>query len=502
MLIQSQNLSTRTNATAHMAQTMSLLEMTAVELLQKIEAALSSNPALELIEEPRCPHCHRLLPASGPCPICSAPPNPQTDEPIVFLSPRRDFAVGGSRLPENDTPPEEWTAEAEDLSSYVLRQIAPELEQADRHLAAHILTSLDEDGLLRIPLIEIARYHHVPLARLEKVLHLIQRADPIGVGCATPQEALLVQLELLAETRRVPELAAQAIRQGMNLLSRRAYSDLAHLLQVTTGEARRIVNFISENLNPYPARAHWGETNQDYRSTDIYYNADIIVTRLNDKQESPLVVEVIAPYAGSLRVNPLFREALHQAPVDKTSQWQSDLEGATLLVKCLQQRNHTLVRLMRRLMTLQRSFILEGDAHLYPATRAQLAQELGVHESTVSRAVAGKTVELPNKRIVPLARMFDRSLHIRTVLMQLIAAEEKPLSDAQLAKMLMAQGYDVARRTVAKYRAMEGILPARLRKPHAKSEPLARPRKARPESKKPAFSRIPLSESQPQRSSA
>lgn len=478
MLVQSQNLSTRTYTTAHMAQTMSLLEMTAVELLQKIEAALSSNPALELIEEARCPHCHRLLPASGPCPLCSAPPNPQSDEPIVFLSPRRDFIAGNSSYSENETPSEEWTPELEDLPSYILRQIAPELEEADRPLAAHILTSLDEDGLLRIPLVEIARYHHVTLTRLEKVLHLIQRADPVGVACASPQEALLVQLELLAETRPVPELAAQAIQQGMKLLSRRAYNELAHLLQISTSEARRIANFISENLNPYPTRSHWGEASQDTRNLEIYYNADIIVTRLNDKQESPLVVEVIAPYAGSLRVNPLFREALHQVSAEKTAQWQSDLEGATLLVKCLQQRNHTLVRLMRRLMTLQRPFILDGDAHLYPATRAQLAKELGVHESTVSRAVAGKTIELPNKHIIPLSRMFDRSLHIRTVLRQFIAEEDKPLSDALLAKMLTVQGFDVARRTVAKYRAMEGILPARLRKPHIQSHPEPQPKRS------------------------
>jgi RNA polymerase sigma-54 factor len=134
-----------------------------------------------------------------------------------------------------------------------------------------------------------------------------------------------------------------------------------------------------------------------------------------------------------------------------------------LLVKCLQQRNHTLVRLMQRLVILQRRFVLEGDAHLIPVTRAALATELEVHESTISRAVASKAVQLPNRKIIPLSRWFDRSLHIRTVLKEIIDQEVQPMSDTQIADLLRERGFSVARRTVAKYRAMEGILSARLR---------------------------------------
>jgi RNA polymerase sigma-54 factor len=119
--------------------------------------------------------------------------------------------------------------------------------------------------------------------------------------------------------------------------------------------------------------------------------------------------------------------------------------------------------LMQRMVVIQRDFILNGDAHLYPVTRARLAEELDVHESTVSRAVSGKALQLPNGRIVPLSKLFDRSLHIRTALRQIVAQESKPLSDTQISKLLDKQGYSVARRTVAKYRAMEGILPARFR---------------------------------------
>lgn len=468
MLIQKFNTSIRPLTTAHLAQTMTLLELTSEELRQKIEAELASNPALEVTQELRCPHCHRLLTGKNSCPVCSVQKDNNCCEPIVFISPRSDFSPVSDRLSsDTDYSSQDLTPAIDDLPTFVLRQIALDLDESDRALAAHILNSLDEDGLLAVSITEIARYHFVPVDRVLKVLRLIQHADPVGVGSPTPQEALLVQLESLAETRPVPPLAKDAVTQGMELLSRYAYAELGRLLKISTAEAETIANFISENLNPYPARSHWGESNADPHLAQIYYNADILISRLDNSPNSPLVVEIISPYAGSLRINPLFRAAINEAPPEKAEQWQNDLEGASLLVKCLQQRDNTLVRLMQKLVSLQRGFILNGDAHLLPITRAQLAVELEVHESTISRAVASKAVQLPNKRIIPLSKWFDRSLHIRTALMEIIANENHPLSDSQIAEMLEKQGYPVARRTVAKYRSIEGILPARMRHAHA-----------------------------------
>lgn len=464
MILQTQSQTLRHLTTAHLAQTMTLMSLTAAELQQKIEAALASNPALELVEKRFCPSCHRPLTNSEPCPLCSRPQGATSDEPIVYVSPREDFYSPGSRSYANDIPGEELAPEIQDLPTFVLRQIAPELLPEDRSIAAHILTSLDEDGLLRVPLFEIARYHHVLVSRVENVQKLIQHAEPVGVGSISPQQALLIQLELLAETRRVPPLADQAVREGLDLLSRHLYVELGRLLKVSTAKAKEIAAFISENLNPYPARAHWGDIHGAATPPqDSYHIPDIVITRLNNSSDSALVVEVISPMAGQLRVSPLFRESLHQAPSEKAEEWQADLEQASLLVKCLQQRNHTMVRLMQRLTAIQRNFILQGDAHLEPCTRASLAEELGVHESTISRAVSAKAVQLPSGRIVPLSKLFDRSLHIRTALRQLIAQEARPFTDTQLAEMLNNQGFPVARRTVAKYRAMEGILPAHLR---------------------------------------
>ena len=173
------------------------------------------------------------------------------------------------------------------------------------------------------------------------------------------------------------------------------------------------------------------------------------------------------PLGGTLRVNPMFRQAIRQAAGDKVEEWKSDLDRASLFVKCLQQRNHTIQRLMQRIASIQKEFILHGERHLKPLTRASLATELEVHESTISRAVSSKAVQLPNGRIVPLSMFFDRSLNVRTYLRNIIETETKPLSDMELVSMLGDNGFQVARRTVAKYRAMEGILPAHLRQHHS-----------------------------------
>jgi RNA polymerase sigma-54 factor len=470
MLLQRHVTSTRPLTTAHLAQTMTLLGLTAVELRQKIESELASNPALELVEERRCPHCRRLLPGGAHCPVCSRPKGVLPEQPIVFVSPREDFYnYSGMKSEGQSEDSYSLTPEEEDLPQFVLKQIAPELSQNDRLIAAHILTGLNEDGLLSIPLVEIARYNHVPLSRVQQVLHLIQRAEPVGVGSPSTKEALLVQLEVLSETNPVPELAFKAIQNGMELLSRRRYLELGVLLGISTSKTREIAKFIANNLHPYPGRTHWGEINypnsQSETRKNIFYYPDIIISKQNDSENTPLIVEIAMPIWGTLRVNPLFKEAINDAPPEKAEHWKADIDRAVLLVKCLQQRNHTIVRLMERLTVLQRKYILNGSAHLHPYTRASISRDLNVHESTISRAVSGKAVQLPNGHIVALATFFDRSLHIRTALKTIVDHETHPLSDTEIGELLAGQGHNVARRTVAKYRSMEGILPAHLRSP-------------------------------------
>jgi len=455
----------RPQTTAHLAQTMSLLGLNSQELSQKIDAALASNPALELVEGRHCPTCGRTLRKEAYCPTCMHNKSlAGSQAPVVFIAPTQTTSGRDSRSGEE--LPEDYTgAEPETLASYVLRQIGAELEPQEQEIAAHILTSLDEDGLLTVPLLEVARYHHVSLPVVEDVAKHIQRADPLGVGASTTTEALLVQLETLGAQAPNRELCARSIREGMGMLSKHQYTELGHLLGVSKTKAQQIAEFITSNLSPYPARAHWGSLRTpNAEAPSTYTRPDIIV---RPQEDGRLVVEVMWPLRGLLRVNPLFQQALREAPEDKADQWKIDLEQASLLIKCLAQRNQTIVRLMQILAVLQRKFILGGDAHLKPVTRAAIADELGVHESTVSRAVSAKAVQLPSGKIVPLSQFFDRSLHIRTALKKIIKDESKPMSDTKLMRLLAKEGFRVARRTVAKYRMMEGILPAHMRKAHA-----------------------------------
>jgi RNA polymerase sigma-54 factor len=442
---------------------MTLLSLTVNELKQQVESELASNPALELVEERRCPTCHRLLPASGPCPVCSCPQPDSIEEPIVFLSPQEDFYTP-SDFSHDDLPEDEYSPVQEDLPTYVLRQIAMELTPENRKLAAYLLTNLDEDGLLTVSLLEVARYFHIPISRVQEVQRIIQHADPIGVGSSSARDALLVQIDSLSEIRPVPALAREIILEAFDLLSRRQYVEIARKFKVPQRKVEETVTFISDNLNPFPARSHWGDIRQpDSARIPVYRQPDIVINFLNEDPNGHLMVEIVMPIRGTLRVNPLFRQAIQQSSPEKREDWKSDLDRASLFVKCLQQRNHTIQRLIHEVVVLQRDFILYGEKYLKPITRAYFSKELDVHESTISRAVANKTVQLPNKRIIPLSAFFDRSLNVRTALKCIIEDEHMPLSDAELADILAKQGFSVARRTVAKYRAMEGILPAHLR---------------------------------------
>jgi RNA polymerase sigma-54 factor len=352
----------------------------------------------------------------------------------------------------------------EDLPTYILGQIGSELTPDERPIAAHILTSLDPDGLLRISPLEIAQYHHVPISRIKEVLSIIQRSDPIGAGAKDPQEALLIQLEVIGESQIIDPLIYKAITEGFTELSQQQYKALAKLLHTSVNKAKNISEFIGENLNPYPARTHWGTIRHH---TDIqpprYHQPDVYITCYGDGDEPQLIVEIVWPIHGTLRINPAFLKALSQAPADKSEQWNSDFQKANLLIKCLGQRNHTLVKMMQKLAKKQREFILKGDAHSKPITRAKLAEELDVHESTISRSVSGKSVQLPSGQIIPISQFFDRSLHIRTAMKEIIANESAPLSDTKITELLSEKGFNIARRTVAKYRSMEGILPGHLR---------------------------------------
>jgi RNA polymerase sigma-54 factor len=389
------------------------------------------------------------------------------NETIVFVSPRDDFYSysGQHTSTPNEIPDDPFSALNLDLPTYVLRQVAPELEEDEREIAAMILTNLNEDGFLEIEVREICRFHHTTPLKVETVLKKIQRCDPLGVGSRNIKEALLVKIDFLSETTSIPEFIRRAVSEDFDLLSKRQYSELAKKLDTSVQKIKLVAQFISDNLNPFPTRTNWGNFRQpNNNSPEVFNQPDIIISYLNHTPGNPLVIEIITPSRGTLRINPLFKKALKEQTGENQEEWKKDIDKASLLIKCIQQRNNTMRQLMEILVARQKSFIIHGETYLEPLTRAQIADELDVHESTISRAVANKTLQLPNNKIIPMATFFDRSLAVRAIMRDIIENEDHPLNDTDVRKSLQKQGINVARRTVAKYRAMEGILPAHLRR--------------------------------------
>ncbi|HSB90210.1 MAG TPA: hypothetical protein VLD63_09320 [Anaerolineales bacterium] len=468
-MLQVQDHSLRPLTTAHLAQTMSLLALSNLELRDRVQGELASNPALELVDDRVCPSCHRRLVAAGPCPACSA--RAANDNLVVYLSPRDGYRPSSSASLD-DTPPELEPAAPEDLALHVLGQLAGQLREEDRPLAAFILSSLDEEGFLQDPPAILARSNRASLEQVERVLGLIAHADPPGLATQGPRQALLVQLDLLEPGDPLVGLARTLVENHFSELGRREFERVAQALGVGLARVKLAAHLIHDKLNPYPARAFWRSGRQaSPADPNVYHSPDIQISRNPNGAESTLVVEIFAPVAGWLRVNPLFRQSLPEAAEDQSEAWTRHLERASLFVKCLQQRNNTMKRLMQILVNRQRDFIDHGDRFLQPITRAGIALEIGVHESTVSRAVAHKSVALPDGRIIPLTRFFDRSLSVRDRIKEIVEGEPTPLTDDEIAARLRKEGVSVARRTVAKYRAIEGILPARLR--HAREQALA-----------------------------
>jgi len=448
---------------AHLAQTMTLLGLSLGELQQKIDSELASNPALELVEQRTCPMCKRPLPPHGPCPICSQPTTAASEDPIVFISPREDFYTG-SATSNSEAPEEPFVSETIDLPSYVLRQAAADLPVEDRLIAAYILTHLDEDGFLTTTPLEVARYHHRLPSEITALIEKLKRYDPIGVCSVNPIEAMLAQVDVLSESVNVPAFTAEVVAKYLHQMSQHHYQEIARALGTSMQQIQKVAGFISENLNPFPARAHWGDVRTpNSNESQVFHQPDILIYHLNENPANPLVVEIILPVRGTLRVNPLFKSTLKQVEEEKAEEWRGDIERANLLIKCIQQRSNALKLLLEKLVIIQKDYILQGDLAMKPLTRAEIATMLDMHESTISRAVSSKTIQLPNKRIVPLAIFFDRSLAHRTLIKQMIENENHPMSDSEIQAALKEQGIEIARRTVAKYRSMEGILPGNLR---------------------------------------
>lgn len=438
-----------------------LLRLSATELEQAIAQELAENPVLELVEALHCPQCGRAMP-DGYCPLCGRSGAFQemcADWESDVPSWERDDEEGDddiSRLASETT-----------LSEHLLRQARLALPPEDLPIAAFLVENLDSHGFLNCDLEEAAALLGVDRARIEHVLAVLQGLDPVGVAARNVRECLLIQLEHLRREGVTQPLAETLVREHWEMLGDPSFTRIARAVGKTVGEVQAALQFIREKLNPYPAQMDWSDLHESPpQRAAISPMPDVIIRRGGGATGVGYEIELPGAQAYRLRISAAYLEALENQTAfagQDWEQWETYYARARLFISGLEQRWQTLRRLIHHLVLYQQDFLARGEQYLKPLTRAQLADALGVHESTVSRAVAGKVVQLPDGRLVPLARFFDRAAPVKEAIRELIAHEDEPLSDRAIAERLAQQGYRVARRTVTKYRNTLNILPSSLR---------------------------------------
>jgi RNA polymerase sigma-54 factor len=454
---------TTTTVTTHIIVTTNLLTLNNVELEEQVEAELAENPALERVDSQRCPRCGAIV-ERPPCPHCMK-------ELLaghmlhVESSPRQRSSEGSW---DDDFDPMQALAQPTRLADHILSQLSPQMEPTAIPIALYLAESLDERGFLVVPVEQVASALQVTTVEVEAVLRRLQLVDPVGVGSRNPQECLLRQLEALADDGQMGEGAdAGELCEVAHRILAEFWDTFLHArwteIPMPPHQTTAAVAFIRANLTPYPALAGWeGELSrrQGPAAPTVYTRPDMAIYLDGDGN---LAVEIFSIRSNWLRISPSFREMMRLANGSCQETWAEMAERARLFIKCLGQRHQTLRRAVESLVSYQEQAIRHGDTFMLPLTRTQLAQTLDVHEATVSRAIMGKTTALPDGRIVPLSHFFESGKSTKEIIRQMIAEEDEPLSDSTIATRLKEKGQPIARRTVAKYRNMLGILPVHLR---------------------------------------
>jgi RNA polymerase sigma-54 factor len=357
------------------------------------------------------------------------------------------------------------------LRDHLLQQARLSLPDEDVVIAAHLIEELDERGYLCCDLDEVASTVGVERERAARVLSTIQSLEPAGIAARDARQCLLIQLGHLRDDGVEQPVAELLIDKHWEMLGRYSLSRVAKEAGFSTDKVREALCFIRENLNPYPAHVSWVNPHESPPEDSTVCPQPDVIIRENRLLEGKYEIEFPKARRRRLRVSPAYGQAMNELRGDNRlsdgqgwDAWKAFEARARLFVKSIEQRWQTLYDLMVCLVDYQRDFLVHGEACLKPLTRARVAGMMGVHESTVSRAVTDKYVQLPCGEIVPLEKFFDSAAPIKRMIEDLVDQEGEPLSDSMLVEKLAEQGYDLARRTVAKYRNALGILPYSLRR--------------------------------------
>ena len=469
-------LSQHLTLTPQLQQSIRLLQLSTLELNQELERFLQENPLLERDEVASDPMqaVPGLNGAATEETVSEAPPPPADDAAAqtdgdVFAAVRDEPYGAGSREDGDDDDYPQVAAESPTLRAHLISQLSlKNLTDRDRTLASLLIESLDEDGYLGQDVTELQdmlpEELEVEPEELQIALKHLQHCDPTGVGARNLSECLALQLAAMPESTPFRAEALDVVKNHLEALAGRDFARLRKALRCDDTCLRGLQKLIT-SLNPRPGREYASDSTR-------YVVPDVIVRKLKGVWIAALNPDAMP----KLRINRLYADILSRARSSGSQQLASQLQEAKWLIKNVQQRFDTILRVAQAIVDRQRHFFEHGEVAMRPLVLREIAEALDLHESTVSRVTTQKFMHTP-RGIFELKYFFGShvttesggsasSTAIRALIRQLVGAENsrKPLSDSQLSEILGQQGIVVARRTVAKYRESLQILPVNLRK--------------------------------------
>ncbi|MDQ3855231.1 MAG: RNA polymerase sigma-54 factor, partial [Chloroflexota bacterium] len=379
-----------------------------------------------------------------------------------YSAPTRSSSFGE----EDDFDPLSLVASDARMQDTLRADLHAVLPPEDLMVADYLIECLDEKGYLSQPLEILAAEVGVSVERAEWVLQRLQELAPVGVGARDLRECLCLQVDYLQQEEEVPEHVREIVAGYLEELGSHKYGYIARQLHTTAEQVAAAREFIKDRLTPFPSQD--GPTGRTWRSPSrhVFVSPDVVIF----EKEGKLDVEIMEGRQFELRLSPSYLRIAAQLETnpngfseDERRHIREYVSRTKLFISNVNQRRKTIHKIATCLIELQEDFIRHGVRQLKPLTRAMLADYIGVHESTVSRATAGKFVMLPNRKVIPFADFFTASLSVKDVIREIITKENSALTDRQIGDKLRDRGIRVARRTVAKYRAELGILPSTLR---------------------------------------
>ena len=456
--------------TPQLQQAIKLLQLSRMELMDVVREELEENPVLEEGQETPEDKAQSEEELAAENTDEAAPEALKEIEgdgdgmaDIDWKTYLESYSLGGTTADsyedDEDRPSyENLLTKKPSLTDHLMWQLGlSRLENREREVAAEIIGNVDDDGYLQVSIEELSAQIGCDPEQAEKVLSAVQDFDPPGVASRNLQECLLKQVEQLGMTE---DAVGIILRDHINDLENRRYQVIARCLQIPLDDVFSAAKFIS-SLDPRPG-SQFGQEDVHYIIPDIfvYKISDEYIVVLNDEG------------LPNLRINSFYRNALSGAEQldEKAGEYiQEKLRGALWLIKSIHQRQRTIYRVTKSIVKFQRDFFDRGVEHLKPLVLRDVAEDIEMHESTVSRVTTNKYVQTP-QGLFELKYFFNSGINttggdavasesVKSKIKEIITAEDarKPFSDQKIVEILRGQGIDIARRTVTKYREMLGV---------------------------------------------